>query len=422
MTIEFETPKPVEQARFLLQTVADNMMRPYSRDMDEHEHEIPFSYIEFMHTAMKAMGGSAGSLAPGEEKKSEDPNKPKRPSIAYQVLANQLEMLSWGDVGMYLITPGGGLGAAAVQAAGSPEQREKFLARFNGEKPTFAAMCMTESQAGSDTSAIRTRAVLDEKTHEWVLTGEKIFVTGGDKSFNERPEFGKGFIVVWASIDPTAGRAGMRSFVVEAGTPGVKVTKLEHKMGIRVSDTASISLDGARVPFENILGSPTVEKTTTGFKGAMATFDATRPLVAATGIGVARAALEEVKKMLAEQGVSIRYGLPRQKLTSIERDVIEMEIMVKSSWLMVLKAVWMADNKQHNALESSMSKVRSGDIVTKVTQKAVELLGPLGYSREFLLEKWFRDAKITDIYEGTGQINRLVVARQLLGYSGSDLR
>lgn len=422
MTIEFETPKPVEQARFLLQTVADNMMRPYSRDMDEHEHEIPFSYIEFMHTAMKAMGGSAGSLAPGEEKKSEDPNKPKRPSIAYQVLANQLEMLSWGDVGMYLITPGGGLGAAAVQAAGSPEQREKFLARFNGEKPTFAAMCMTESQAGSDTSAIRTRAVLDEKTHEWVLTGEKIFVTGGDKSFNERPEFGKGFIVVWASIDPTAGRAGMRSFVVEAGTPGVKVTKLEYKMGIRVSDTASISLDGARVPFENILGSPTVEKTTTGFKGAMATFDATRPLVAATGIGVARAALEEVKKMLAEQGVSIRYGLPRQKLTSIERDVIEMEIMVKSSWLMVLKAVWMADNKQHNALESSMSKVRSGDIVTKVTQKAVELLGPLGYSREFLLEKWFRDAKITDIYEGTGQINRLVVARQLLGYSGSDLR
>ncbi len=422
MTIEFETPKPVEQARFLLQTVADNMMRPVSREMDENEHAIPYGYVEFMNTAMRAMGASAGSLAPSEEKKVEDPNKPKRPSIAYQVLANQLEMLSWGDVGMYLITPGGGLGAAAVQAAGSPEQREKFLARFTGDKPTFAAMCMTESQAGSDTSAIRTRAVLDEKTREWVITGEKIFVTAGEKSFNAHPEFGKGFIVVWASIDPTAGRSGMRSFVIEAGTPGVKVTKLEYKMGIRVSDTASISLDGARVPFENILGSPTVEKTTTGFKGAMATFDATRPLVAATGVGVARAALEEVKKMLAEQGVTIRYGLPRQKMTSIERDVIDMEIMVKSAWLMVLKAVWMADNKQPNALESSMSKVKSGDIVTKVTQKAVEIMGPLGYSREFLLEKWFRDAKITDIYEGTGQINRLVVARQVLGYSGAELR
>lgn len=423
MTIEFETPKPVEQARFLLQTVADNMMRPVSREMDENEHAIPYSYIEFMNTAMRAMGGaSAGSLVPDDGKKADDPNKPKRASIAYQVLANQLEMLSWGDVGMYLITPGGGLGAAAVQAAGNAEQREKFLARFNSEKPTFAAMCMTESQAGSDTSAIRTRAVLDEKTNEWVITGEKIFVTGGDKSFNEHPEFGKGFIVVWASIDPGAGRSGMRSFVIEAGTPGVKVTKLEHKMGIRVSDTASISLDGARVPFENILGSPTVEKTTTGFKGAMATFDATRPLVAATGVGVARAALEEVRSMLAERGFTIRYGLPRQKLSSIERDVIDMEIMVKSAWLMVLKAVWMADNKQPNALESSMSKVKSGDIVTKVTQKAVEIMGPLGYDREFLLEKWFRDAKITDIYEGTGQINRLVVARQVLGYSGSELR
>ena len=161
MTIEFETPKPVENARFLLQTVADNMMRPVSREMDENEHQIPYGYVEFMHTAMKAMGGSAGSLAPSEEKKAEDPNKPKRASVAYQVLANQLEMLSWGDVGMYLITPGVGLGAAAVQAAGTPEQREKFLARFNEDKPTFAAMCMTEPQAGSDTSAIRTRAVLD---------------------------------------------------------------------------------------------------------------------------------------------------------------------------------------------------------------------------------------------------------------------
>jgi acyl-CoA dehydrogenase len=422
MTIEFENPKPIENARFLLQTVADNMMRPVSREMDENEHEIPYSYIEFMHSAMKAMGAGGGSLAAIEEKKEEDPSKPKRASLGYQILANQLEMLSWGDVGMYLATPGGGLGAAAVQAAGSPEQKAKFLERFTGEKATFAAMCMTEPQAGSDTSAIRTRAVLDEKTNEWVITGEKIFVTAGEKSFNHYEQFGDGFLVVWASIDPAAGRAGMRSFVIEAGTPGVKVTKLEHKMGIRVSDTAAISLDAVRVPLGNILGSPTVEKNTTGFKGAMATFDATRPLVAATGVGVARAALEEVKKKLAERGVEIRYGLPRQKLTAIERDVIDMEIMVKSAWLIVLKAVWMADNKQPNALESSMSKVKSGDIVTKVTQKAVEIMGPLGYNREFLLEKWFRDAKITDIYEGTGQINRLVVARQILGYSGSELR
>jgi acyl-CoA dehydrogenase len=418
MTIEFEAPKPIVNMQTVLQTVAENMMRPVSREFDENEHAIPWNYIEFMHTAMKSMGGSG--LTPRDDKPKEGAEK--RPPIGYQLLAAQIEMLAWGDVGFYLITPGGGLGGAAVQAAGSPEQRAKFLARFSEDKPTFAAMCMTEAGAGSDTSAIRTKAVLDEATQEWVINGEKIFVTAGDKSFTEYEQLGKGFIVVWASIDPTAGRAGMRAFVVEAGTPGVKIVKLEHKLGIRASDTAVISLVDARVPYENVLGSPTVEKTTTGFKGAMATFDATRPLVAASGIGVARAALEFVKEKLAENGVQIRYGLPRNKQTSVERDVIEMEILVKSAWLMVLKAVWMADNKKSNALESSMSKVRAGDVTTKVTQKAVEILGPLGYSREFLLEKWFRDAKITDIYEGTGQINRLVVARQILGYSGSELR
>jgi len=359
-------------------------------------------------------------LAPQEEKPKEGAEK--RPPIGYQRLAAQIEMLAWGDVGYYLITPGGGLGAAAVQAAGTPEQKAKFLARFNEEKPTFAAMCMTEPGAGSDTSAIRARAILDEKTNEWIINGEKIFVTAGDKSFTEYEKLGKGFIVVWASIDPSAGRAGMRAFVVEAGTPGVKITKLEHKLGIRASDTAAISLVDARVPFDNLLGKPTVEKTTTGFKGAMATFDATRPLVAASGLGVARAALEFLKEKLKENGVEIRYGLPRQKLTSIEKDVIDMDVQLRSAWLMVLKAVWMADNKKSNALESSMSKVKAGDVTTKVTQKAVEILGPLGYSREFLLEKWFRDAKITDIYEGTGQINRLVVARQILGYTGAELR
>lgn len=419
MSIEFEAPKPLVNMQTMLQTVAENMMRSTSREMDENEHSIPWDYIEFMHTAMRSMGG-AGGLAPTEEKPKEGAEK--RPPIGYQKLAVQIEMLSWGDVGYYLVTPGGGLGAAAVQAAGAPEQKAKFLARFNEEKPTFAAMCMTEPGAGSDTSAIRARAVLDETANEWVINGEKIFVTAGDKSFTEYEKLGKGFIVVWASIDPSAGRAGMRAFVVEAGTPGVKITKLEHKLGIRASDTASISLVDARVPFENLLGSPTVEKTTTGFKGAMATFDATRPLVAASGLGVARAALEFLKEKLKENGVEIRYGLPRQKLTNIEREVIDMEIMLKSAWLMVLKAVWMADNKKPNALESSMSKVKAGDVCTKITQKAVEILGPIGYSREFLLEKWFRDAKITDIYEGTGQINRLVVARQILGYSGSELR
>jgi acyl-CoA dehydrogenase len=137
---------------------------------------------------------------------------------------------------------------------------------------------------------------------------------------------------------------------------------------------------------------------------------------------VARATLELLKELLGQQEVVIRYGLPRQKLTSVERDVIDMEVMLESAWLLVVKAVWMADNRKPNPLEASMCKVRAGDVVTRITQKAVEIMGPLGYTRDSLLEKWFRDAKITDIYEGTGQINRLVVARNILGYRGSELR
>lgn len=414
--IEFEEPKPITKQNYMLKTVADNMMRPISRYFDENEHQIPWDYITFMHTAQRAMG-MGGGLAPGEAKKDADGKE--RPRIGWQMLAFQMEMLSWGDVGIFLCTPGGGLGSAAVDAAGTPEQKQKFLARFNEEKPAFGAMAITESGAGSDNSAIRTTAVLDKEKNEWILNGEKIFVTGGQKSLEE----GNGLVIIWATIDPSAGRSGIRSFVVEANTPGIKVTKLEHKMGIRASDTASLVLQDCRVPFENILGSPEVQvKTTTGFKGAMATFDNTRPLIAATAVGVARATLELLKETLAQQGITIRYGLPRQKLTSIERDVIDMEMMLRSAWLLAIKAVWMADNRISNPKEASMAKVRGGDVVTKITQKAVEIMGPIGYSRELLLEKWFRDAKISDIYEGTGQINRLIVARNILGYRGSDLR
>jgi len=408
--IEFEIPEKIAGICTVIKTVADNMMRPVSRYFDEHEHEIPWDYINFMQTATRAMGGS--SMAPSEKREG--------PRLSFQRLAFMVEMLSWGDAGIYLDTPGGMLGSAAVSATGTPAQKERFLSRFRGETPTFDAMCMTESHCGSDTSAIRTTAVLDKEKNEWVLNGEKIFVTAGHKAMVDS----KGFIVVWATIDPKAGRAGIRSFVVEAGTPGCQVTKLEHKLGIRASDTASIVLQDCRVPFDNILGSPEVAtaKVTTGFKGAMATFDATRPIVAAQAIGLARAALELLKEMLAEKGVSIRYGIPRQKMTAIERDVVDMEVMLRSAWLLVVKAVWMMDNGKPNSLESSMCKVRAGDVVNKITQKAVEIMGPLGYSREYLLEKWFRDAKISDIYEGTGQINRLVVARQILGYRSSELR
>jgi acyl-CoA dehydrogenase len=175
------------------------------------------------------------------------------------------------------------------------------------------------------------------------------------------------------------------------------------------------------VPLDNILGSPEVPKTSEGFKGVMATFDATRPIVAASAIGVGRAALDYVKDTLREKGIEIRYGLPPHRLTVLERDVMDMEAQLQAARLLTWRAAWMMDNGLRNNLEASMAKAKAGLVVTHITQKAVELLGPLGYSRQLLLEKWMRDAKINDIFEGTQQINQMIVARRILGYSSREL-
>ncbi|MCK5645833.1 MAG: acyl-CoA dehydrogenase family protein [Anaerolineales bacterium] len=413
--ISFETPKPIKNMVMMVQTVAENMMRPVSRHFDDHEHEIPWDYINFMHDSMKQLGSPTGSEP--EKKEGADEQKKDRPSIYFQRTAHLVEMLSWGDTGLYLNTPVGMLGTAAVRATGTPEQKKRFLRNILGEKPTLDAMAMTEPHAGSEMpSQTRTTAVRDGD--EWVLNGEKIFVTAGHKALVDT----EGFVVIWATIDPSAGRAGVRPFVVEAGTPGCSVTKLEHKLGIRASDTATIVLQDCRIPFDNILGSPDVKKKTTkGFKGAMATFDASRPFVAASALGIARAALEFLTEKVGDEGIEIRYGLPRSRMTNLEREIIDMKVMLRSAWLITLKAVWMMDEKIPNNLEASMAKVRAGDVCVKITQRAVELLGPLGYSKEHLLEKWFRDAKINDLYEGTGQINRLIIARRILDYTRHEL-
>jgi acyl-CoA dehydrogenase len=417
--ISFEMPEKIQHTVNLMTMVAENMMRPVARHFDEHEHEIPWDYINFMHDANRQMGGGGFVPSSGDKPKKGNGGEPKKegPRLGYQRLAYSAEILSWGDTGLYLCSPVGLLGAAAVAATGTSEQKERFLARFSGEKPVFDAMALTEPHAGSAMPAmVRTTAVRDDDS--WVLNGEKIFVTGGHKALVDTP----GFVVVWATIDAKAGRAGVRPFVVEAGTPGCTVTKLEHKLGIRASDTASIVLQDCRIPFGNILGSPEIEKKTSeGFKGAMATFDASRPMVAASALGLARATLETLQAFLHEKGVAVRYGLPRSRMTSIERELVDMEVMLRSAWLLVLKSVWMMDEKKPNNLEASMGKVRAGDVAVRITQKAVEMLGPVGYSRDLLLEKWFRDAKINDLYEGTGQINRLIVARRILGYGRDEL-
>src|SRR5262245_38101510 len=402
--IDFELSDGLKTMRSMVHAVAEQAMRPIAREYDEREHEKPWDFLNMMWQV-----SSGNPIGGGGER------KPKEPTERNLGMCVSIEELSWGDAGLYLSIPNSGLGGAAVAAAGTPEQKERFLARFHGGKPKWAAMAITEPHCGSDSSAIQTTARRDGD--HWVLNGTKIFCTSGLMA----AEKSEGFVVVWATLDRSAGRAGIKAFVVDAGTPGMYVTKVENKLGIRASDTATIVFEDCRVPFDNILGSPEVPKTSQGFKGVMATFDATRPIVAASAIGVARAALDFVRETLKEHGIEVRYGVPPHKLTALERDFMEMEAQVQAARLLVWRAAWMLDNGLRNNLEASMSKAKAGMVVTQVTQKAVELLGPLGYSRQTLLEKWMRDAKISDIYEGTQQINQLIIARRILGYSSQAL-
>lgn len=424
--IDFSLPENIQAQLQMTRMVAEQVMRPKARHLDEHEHERPKEFIQMMWPVMSDMQKAnlkrarrqAEAAETGEGAKEKKKKGPGTFNIGF---VHMIEVLAWGDAGQYLCTPGYGLGTAAVLSVGTLEQKERLLTRFTEGEPKWDAMAVTEPGSGSDVSSITTTAALDEETSEWVLNGEKIFCTSGGLALNESD----GFIIVWATVDRSAGRAGIKSFVVEAGTPGVEVTKAEIKHGIRASDTVSISLNDARIPYDNILGSPEViqrDDTTKGFKGVMKTFDASRPIVAASTVGVARAALEIVKEKLGEAGIDIRYDAAPHKLTAIERDVIEMEAQLKASWLLVLRAASMMDHREPNALESSMCKAKAGRACTRICQKAVEILGPMGYSREWLVEKLMRDSKIADIYEGTQQINQLIVARRILEYSSKELR
>ena len=397
--IDFELSPAVAAARTFYRDYAREEMRPLTREMDEHEHTRPWPFLE------RAWQMSGAGRVPG-------PPADERNLFTVVVI----EEMAWGDAGLYLLRPGSGLGTAAVAATGSREQKERLLGGFREGTPKWAAMAITEPGCGSDTSAIQTTAARDGD--DWVLNGTKVFCTNGALAL-ERPG---GFVVVWATVDKSAGRAGIKPFVVEAGTPGISVAKLENKMGMRVSDTAELVLEDCRVSGSNLLGDAAVRPSGKGaFTGAMATFDATRPIVAAMSVGVARAALECLRDALDEAGVRPRYGRAPGRLLAVERDLLDLESELDVTRLLTWRAAWMLDRGERNSLEASIAKAKAGQMVTRVTQQVVEHLGPLGYSRRSLAEKWFRDAKINDIYEGTQQINLLIVARRILDYGSQDL-
>jgi len=398
--INLELSEDIKKLRKELNGLALGLFRPIARKYDEAEHAYP--------EELDVLRGVREQRQSEEKKKAGDKKAGKKGTGIGQNLQMviSIEELCWGDAGLLLSWPGTGLGNAAIDAVATEEQ----LKRFGGK---WAAMAITEPEAGSDTASINTTAELDGE--EWVLNGEKIFVTAAERSEA---------VVVWATIDKKAGRGGIKSFVVEKGTPGFKLDHLEKKLGIRASDTGAFVLNNCRIPKDNILGSSEVkkEKSTAGFKGVMKTFDNTRPHVAAQGLGIARAALDFTREKLEETGAELNYRKNPNNISSREKEYYLMEAHLEASRLLTWRAAWMADNGERNSLEASMAKAKSGRYATLITQKCCDLLGPVGFSCRELAEKWMRDAKIIDIYEGTGQIQHLIVARQFLGLSSRELK
>lgn len=370
-------------------------VRQFARDADENEAELP---PEILPGAEEFLASLTRPDAPG-------PDDTQGPAM----LTLSTIAAFWGD---YSLRPkmqgGGGLGNAALAAAGSDDQKAKW-GRLT------LSMAITEPGCGSDPSRVETTAVLDEETDEWVINGEKIFVTTGIRAEG---------VVLWATIDKSAGRAGIKSFLVEKSAPGFSVPGKEKKLGIRCDDTAVYLFNDCRVPRTNLLGGDeSIPKASSGgFRGVMKTFNMTRPLTAAMGLGLAKAALDFAREELENSGVTLDYGSGTAQQSAAAARFMRLEGIYEAAELTTLRATWLAGQAKPNNMESSVCKAHAGSAVREITQGLVDLLGPMGISREHLIEKWMRDCRITDIYEGTGEIQRLIIARGLLDYTRADLK
>jgi alkylation response protein AidB-like acyl-CoA dehydrogenase len=378
---------------------AQNVMRPAAHEWDERE-ETPWPIIEeaaaigiygldFMANAFADKTGLSLVLA--------------------------LEELAWGDAGLCMALLGTSLGVAAIMSNGTPEQQMEWIPQCYGtpEDIKLAAFGVSEPDAGSDVSSLRTRAIYDEATDEWVLNGTKTWITNGGIA---------NVHVIVASVDPELGSRGQASFIVPEGTKGIRMGQKFKKMGIRASHTAEVVLEECRVPGSCLLGGKDKleeklarvrEGKKASSQAAMATFEATRPSVGAQALGIARAAYE----------YSLDYAKERQQFgraiienQGIAFKLADMKMHIDAARLLVWRASWMAaTRKPFLNGEGSMSKLYAGETAVKVTEEAIQILGGYGYVRENPVERWHRDSKIYTIFEGTSEIQRLIIARAISG-------
>ncbi len=401
--INLEVPKKFKTLVGQANQVASEVLRPNSRKYDRAEHTYP-KELDMLAAVVDGMnaGSDLGGAGAAGVRRSTNGDGGNRNGSNMSTVLSVIEMC-WGDVGLTLSMPRQGLGNSAIASVADDSQLERYAGKW-------AAMAITEPEAGSDSAAIRTTAELDGD--EYVLNGEKIYVTAGERA---------DLVVVWATLDRSQGRAAIKSFVVERSNPGLILDRLEHKLGIRASDTAAFRLENCRVPKQDLLGSPDID-TKKSFAGAMQTFDNTRPLVAGMAVGLARACLERTQELLEGAGVDVDYDAPPHSQSAVAAELIELEADWEASHLLTLQAAWMADNSKPNSLQASYAKAKAGRSCVDIALRCVALCGTVGYAEDELLEKWSRDAKILDIFEGTQQIQLLIIARQLLGKNSAELK
>jgi alkylation response protein AidB-like acyl-CoA dehydrogenase len=326
-----------------------------------------------------------------------------------------LEELAWGDAGICMALMGTTLAVAAIMANGTPEQQMEWIPQCYGtlDDIKLAAFGVSEPDAGSDVSSLRTRAVYDEKSDEWVLNGTKTWITNGGIA---------NLHVIVASIDPELGSRGQASFIVPEGSKGIRMGQKFKKMGIRASHTAEVVLEECRVPSANLLGGKDKldeklarvrEGKKSSSQAAMATFEATRPAVGAQALGIARAAYEYALDYAKERK---QFGRAIVENQGIAFKLADMKMHIDAARLLVWRASWMAaTRKPFLNGEGSMSKLYAGETAVKVTEEAIQILGGYGYVREYPVERWHRDSKIYTIFEGTSEIQRLIIARSISG-------
>jgi alkylation response protein AidB-like acyl-CoA dehydrogenase len=379
---------------------ADTVIRPVAHEWDERE-ETPWPVIqEAAKIGLYSLDFIVNAFA--------DPTGILLPVI--------MEEMCWGDAGITLAIFGTTLGVSGIYANGTPEQIGEWLPQCFGtpEKPALAAFAVSEPDAGSDVSSMRTKAVYDEATDEWVLNGTKTWITNGGIA---------DIHVVVASVDPALKGRGQASFIIPPGTKGLSQGQKFQKMGIRASHTAEVVLDDVRIPGRMLLGGKEkldarLARAREGTKGqrgqaAMATFEASRPMVGAMAVGIARAAYEYALDYSKERK---QFGRAIVENQGIAFKLADMLTSIDAARLLVWRAAWMARNGQaFEGAEGSQSKLFAGETAVRVTEEAIQIMGGAGYIREHPVERWHRDSKIYTIFEGTAEIQRLVIARAITG-------